>query len=94
VAWVFSQSTQSVAMMGALHLAFWFVATIFGLRFLHAGFRHFSTRSFAGLHVWVLVFLMVALQMTTALRPIVGRSNTLLPLRKTRSFSSRIGWIV
>jgi hypothetical protein len=86
VAWVFSQSTQSVAMMGALHLAFWFVATCFGLRFLHSGFRHFSTRSFAGLNVWILVFLMVALQMTTALRPIIGRANTFLPAATDKKF--------
>src|SRR5262249_50197750 len=32
VAWLFSQSTESVAWMGALHLFFWLTATIFGLR--------------------------------------------------------------
>lgn len=86
VAWVFSQSTKSEAMMGGLHLAFWLVATLFGLRFLLSGFSHFSTRNYSGLYVWTVVFLLVALQMTTALRPIIGRSNTLLPAATEKKF--------
>jgi len=33
VAWLFSQSTESLLLMGALHLVFWLIATYFGLRF-------------------------------------------------------------
>ena len=78
VAWVFSQSTGSVAAMGALHLAFWFISTCFGIRFLNAGFAHHS-HSGDGLKVWIAIFLLVMLQMSTALRPIVGTADTLLP---------------
>lgn len=81
VAWVFSQSTASVAAMGSLHLIFWAIATYFGLRFLHSGLRHLSGKP-AGLRVWVIVFLLVMLQMTTALRPIVGRSDDFLTNEK------------
>ncbi len=81
VAWVFSQSTTSLAAMGALHLAFWAVATFFGLRFLHAGLRHLRGKP-AALRVWVMVFVLVMLQMTTALRPIVGKSDRLLTAEK------------
>jgi len=81
VAWVFSQSTESVAAMGALHLAFWFISACFGLRFLNAGFAHFSHTG-DGLKVWVAIFLLVMLQMTTALRPIVGTADTFLPKEK------------
>lgn len=42
VAWIFSQSTESVVVMGALHLIFWVVATGFGLRFLQTGFNHLN----------------------------------------------------
>src|SRR5260370_41064186 len=42
VAWVFSQSTESVAAMGALHLAFWLISTCFGIRFINAGFAQHS----------------------------------------------------
>ncbi len=86
VAWVFSQSTKSVAAMGGLHLVFWLVGTIFGLRFLSAGFRHFNARSSAGLIVWAMVFLLVVLQMTTALRPIVGKSKHFLPSADDKEF--------
>ena len=82
VAWVFSQSTNSVAAMGALHLLFWTVATAFGWRFLRQGFMHLQAESAAGLRVWMAIFLLVAVQMTTALRPIIGSADTLLPGEK------------
>src|SRR5207244_11296383 len=76
VAWLFSTSTESVNWMGALHLAFWFIATTFGLRFLGAGFSHSRSGSHAGLYTWVIIFVLVVVQMTTALRPIVGKADT------------------
>src|ERR1017187_5121435 len=82
VAWIFSQSTESLAWMGTLHLVFWFIATLFGLRFLEAGFSHSNARSLAGFRTWVVIFLLVAVQMTTALRPILGTSETFLPTEK------------
>lgn len=81
VAWVFSQSTESLAAMGALHLTFWCIATYFGIRFLSEGFAHLSGKP-AGLRVWVTIFLLVMVQMSTALRPIVGKADTLLPVEK------------
>jgi hypothetical protein len=82
VAWVFSQSTSSLAAMGALHLAFWIVATFFGWRFLRNGFAHLSARSNGALYVWMFIFVIVCVQMTTALRPIIGTSDTFLPTEK------------
>jgi hypothetical protein len=82
VAWVFSQSTSSVAAMGVLHLIFGLVAACFGLRFLHWSFGHLKVNSAAGIKVWMLIFVVVTLQMTTALRPIIGRADTLLPVEK------------
>ncbi len=82
VAWLFSQSTKSVPWMGSLHLIFWAVATIFGLRFLDKGFSHSQARSRAGLNTWIVIFVLVILQMTTALRPIVGEYTGFLPAEK------------
>ncbi len=82
VAWIFSQSTESLAWMGILHLIFWFVATIFGVRFLEAGYSQSNARSQAGFNTWVVIFLLVAVQMTTALRPILGTAETILPTEK------------
>ncbi len=81
VAWVFSQSTESLAWMGALHLAFWAIAAFFGARFLHAAFGHL-VKSGIGIKVWTVIYLLVAVQMTTALRPILGTSEDFLPKEK------------
>src|SRR6266571_7955389 len=80
VAWVFSQSTGSIAAMGALHLAFWFIATYFGLRFLSAGFSAHEDRSGGGIKVWMIIFVLVMLQMTTAVRPLIGSADRFLPV--------------
>jgi len=90
VAWLFSQSTGSVAWMGALHLIFWGISTIFGLRFLDAGFSHTRARTSAGLNTWAVIFVLVVVQMTTALRPIVGTADTFLP-REKKFFISHWG---
>lgn len=83
VAWLFSQSTNHVAWMGFLHLLFWGISTVFGLRFLQAGFAHAKAKSNSGLNTWAVIFLLVVLQMTTALRPIVGPAEeTFLPTKK------------
>jgi hypothetical protein len=82
VAWLFSTSTESVNWMGTLHLVFWFIATFFGLRFLSSGFSHSKARSSAGLNTWIVIFMLVVVQMTTALRPIVGKGTSFLPKDK------------
>ena len=82
VAWLFSQSTHSVAAMGSLHLVFWLVAVTFGAGFLCRAFEQFGLRSVVALRIWLVVFVLVTLQMTAALRPLVGRGNTFFPLEK------------
>jgi len=82
VAWIFSQSTDSVAAMGALHLVFWFIATWFGARFLRQGFRLLGGASAGSLGLWVMVFVLVMVQMTTTLRPVLGKADTFLPVEK------------
>jgi hypothetical protein len=58
--------------MGFLHLLFWGISTGFGLRFLNTGFAHAKARSNSGVNTWAVIFVLVVLQMTTALRPLVG----------------------
>jgi len=82
VAWLFSQSTASACWMGALHLFFCLIATLFGLRFLSSGFAYSRARSNAGLVTWAIMFILVMLQMTTTLRPIVGKGDTFFPEEK------------
>src|SRR5881396_2948064 len=85
VALVFSTSTGNLAAMGSLHLAFGLIATCFGLRFLNAGVAQLSGRPAAS-RVWALIFLLVLLQMTTALRPILGTADSVLPGLKEKKF--------
>ena len=82
VAWVFSQSTDSVAFIGALHLVFWSVGIWFGLRLLDPMMNALRVTERAHLKVWTAIFVLVCLQMTTALRPIVGKSDHWLPTEK------------
>jgi hypothetical protein len=81
VALVFSTSTGNLAAMGTLHLMFGLIATGFGLRFLHAGFAQLQSRPL-GSRFWGLIFMLVLLQMTTALRPIIGTSSTFFTAEK------------
>ncbi len=82
VAWIFSQSTEYLPVVGALHVAFGLVACFLGLRFLGTGFAHSSSTGRGSPMFWNVIFLLVALQMTTALRPIIGVDNTFLPTEK------------
>jgi protein-S-isoprenylcysteine O-methyltransferase Ste14 len=86
VAWLFSESTNSLCWMGALHLLFWGIATLFGLRFLGAGFAATQAKSQAGLRVWAIIFVLVCLQLTTALRPIIGTADTVFPGATEKKF--------
>jgi hypothetical protein len=82
VAWLFSQSTESIAAMGALHLLFLLIALAFGTRFLGSALRQSRARSLAAVSTWSLIFVLVVLQMTTTLRPLVGTADTFLPKEK------------
>jgi cytochrome b len=86
VAWLFSESTNSPGWMGFLHLVFWGIATIFGMRFLSAGFAGTQARSNAGLNVWAVIFILVCLQLTAALRPIIGQSDAVFPGATEKKF--------
>jgi hypothetical protein len=82
VAWIFSQSTDSVAFMGALHLILWAIGISFGLRLIQGMGRLLSGSVRSQMKLWGLIFVVVCLQMTTTLRPIVGTSKHFLPGEK------------
>jgi hypothetical protein len=82
VSWVFSQATQSVAFMGLIHIIFWAIGLYYGMRFLCGTFQFLDGRNSRHLGVWIVIFLVVSLQMTTYLRPIVGSSEALFTQEK------------
>ena len=82
VAWIFSQSTDSIPFMGALHLILWVIAIGFGLRLIGAMGRLLAGATGGQMKLWNLIFILVCLQMTTTLRPIIGTSDRFLPGEK------------
>ncbi|WP_395737967.1 hypothetical protein [Prosthecobacter sp.] len=82
VVWIFSQSTESVGFMGFLVLAFWVIALLFGFRLLVSAAGTFGMTGGLYLTIWMGIFLVVTLQMSTALRPLIGTATTLLPEKK------------
>ncbi len=81
IVWVFSQGTDSLVWMAVLHLCFWLIALTFGLRFLHMAFARL-VRARSGLAIWSFIYILVALQMTASLRPLLGRAETFFPKEK------------
>jgi hypothetical protein len=82
VAWIFSQSTDSIAFIAFLHLGFWGIGVIFGLRLIEAMGLLLSRSARNHIKIWSLIFVLVCLQMMTTLRPIVGTSPHFLPPEK------------
>ena len=82
VAWIFSQSTDSIPFMGGLHLILWVIAISFGLRLIGAMGRLLAGPTGGQMKLWSLIFILVCLQMTTTLRPIIGTSDRFLPGEK------------
>src|SRR5262249_2490182 len=82
IAWIFSQSTDSVAFTAALHIGLWAIGIMFGLRLLE-GMGHLLGGSARNhLKLWSVIFIVVSLQMMTTLRTIVGTSDRFLPTEK------------
>src|SRR6266705_4302294 len=63
VAWIFSQSTDSIPFMGALHLILWVISISFGLRLLGAMGRLLAGSTGGQMKLWNLIFILVCLQM-------------------------------
>lgn len=80
--WIFAESTDSLGFMGALAIGSWIVAVSFALRFLKSVVTLTGGSQRGPLIIWSAVFLLVTLQMTTSLRPILGRSSKLLTQEK------------
>jgi hypothetical protein len=76
--WIFTQATNGYGFMGVIALGTWFIAVAFGFRFLGSAIASTGANSKVPLIVWSCIFLVVTLQMTTSLRPIIGRSDRLL----------------
>ena len=82
VLWVFSQSTHLLGFMGFLILVSWVIAFVFAMGFLDKLMKRSGARKLHAIKVWSGIFLLVTLQMSSSLRPILGRSDQLLTNEK------------
>ncbi|MDB4500799.1 hypothetical protein N9224_01320 [Akkermansiaceae bacterium] len=82
VLWVFSQSTNSEPFFGFLVLIVWLIALFFGTGLLLKMLDHSGTKKKGPLRIWIGIFLLVSLQMSTTLRPIIGRSDAIFTSEK------------
>ncbi|MEP2774773.1 MAG: hypothetical protein ABJQ29_16455 [Luteolibacter sp.] len=80
--WIFAQGTASFGFMGCLAIAAWLVALLFAFRFLRTAMGQTGASQKAPLVVWYVIFLLVTLQLSTSLRPILGSSDDLLTTEK------------
>jgi hypothetical protein len=72
VLWVFGQATNSVPLMGALHLFFFVVSAAFGLGLSLRALSAMNRAPIRAGGLWSVMFVCVLLQMSTTLRPLVG----------------------
>ncbi len=82
VLWIFTQSTDSLVFVGFLAVVFWIGSLSFGLSLLLKTASHSGAANRGYLHLWALIFVLVTLQMSTTLRPLIGTAETLLPEEK------------
>lgn len=68
--------------MGFLALASWLVALGFSFRFIRTALQQTGATQTTPLLIWFSIFLLVTLQLSTSLRPILGRSEKLLTTEK------------
>ncbi|NWK57063.1 hypothetical protein HW115_15680 [Verrucomicrobiaceae bacterium N1E253] len=86
VVWLFSTSSNSLVFFGFLSLGIWLVCLIFGLRVISRSSRSMGGGKGGHLNIWAIIFIMVTLQMTTTLRPIIGTSEHFLNFEEKRFF--------
>jgi len=82
VLWVFSQSTSSEPFFGFLVITAWVIALSFGTGFLLKMLQKSNTGKKAPVRIWIGIFLLVTLQMSTTLRPLIGTSDEFLTHEK------------
>ncbi|NOQ36872.1 MAG: hypothetical protein GQ569_13420 [Methylococcaceae bacterium] len=82
VAFIFSFSIKSLTFMGALHLAMWAISMNFSLRFIKRILQELGAKEGGLMTVWSVILIITILQMTTILRPILGKSDVPLSTEK------------
>ncbi len=75
--WIFTQATSSFGFMGFLAIGSWLIALLFAFRFIRTALHETGALQQSPLVIWFGIFLLVTLQLSTSLRPILGKSDKL-----------------
>jgi len=86
VVWLFSTSSNSSVFFGFLAITIWIVCLIFGLRVIMRASQCMGGGHGGHLKLWIIVFILVTLQMTTTLRPFIGKSDEFINLEEKHFF--------
>ena len=86
VVWLFSVSSTSAVFIGFMLLALWMICVGFGFTLVFRAGKAMGMTNIGHLLVWCVIFLLVTVQMTTTLRPIVGESDTLFNFGEKKFF--------
>jgi hypothetical protein len=86
VVWLFSASSTSAVFIGFMLLALWLISVGFGFSLVFRAGKAMGMTNTGHLFAWCLVFLLVTIQMTTTLRPIVGESDLLFNFSEKKFF--------
>jgi hypothetical protein len=76
VTWLFAVSTESLAFTVLLNLAIWGVCVLFTFRLFNRLSDFGETRHTHGIKSWLIVYIVVSLQMATAMRPLLTMPET------------------
>ena len=80
--WVFGESTGSISFIGGILLAVWLFSLCFGINLLIKSSRALGMTDSLHLYIWCFMFLLVTLQVSCAVRPLLGEADTFLPQEK------------
>ena len=74
--WIFSQSTDLLPFIGILNVLIWTISLWFGLGLITNAVKQLGSRFPGHLRVWMFVFILVVMQVSTSLRPIIGTADS------------------
>lgn len=82
VVWVFTVSTQSLGFIGSLFIGTWMCAAFAGWVYLRRCLKDRTQVKTEVVFFWWAILLLVTLQMSTTLRPLLGNADTFFPTEK------------
>ena len=86
ILWLFSTSSNSLVFFGFLSIGIWLICLIFGLRVITRASKSMGRAKGGHLHLWAIIYMLVTVQMTTTLRPIIGEYDQFINLTEKKFF--------